>query len=348
MKLLFKVTSNSPASPAEVGDTNFKAHYSGVNRSMAWEELFPAVRQATQKFVLPYVGTELYNDLAEKFDTNATLSAEQSQTLEHLQDTIAFYSIYQILPEKQGVVASLGVVQNAPNGGSQPTNQWSWKAKRWSALENGDVFLDKLLTYLEQQVAASISYFDLWKNSAAYKVRVSSFFRHTSELDAFLNIQESRRSFISLVKYMRDVEEEVIRPLLCDDQFEALKGSNLNAAGKALLERVRKAVAWLGLYEAIPNHRLVIDGDGFRVVSQTDQFDDRRNLTNNTHEAAINDLSQRAERKGRQYLDDLRAFLKANETTYTLWANSPCNAKSTAKAHGIVASPDKVGGIGIF
>lgn len=348
MKLLFKVTSNSPSSPAQVGDTNFKAHYSGVNHSMAWDELEPAVRQATQKFVLPYVGTELYNDLATKFETGASLSDQQAQTLEYLQDAIAFYSIYQILPEKQSVVASMGVVQNVPTSGSQPTNQWSWKAKRWSALENGDVFLDKLLTYMEQQVAAAVAYFDLWKTSAAYKVRVSSFFRHTAELDAFLNIQESRRSFISLVKYMRDVEEDIIRPLLCDDQFEALKAANPDAETTDLLERVRKAVAWLGLYEAIPNHRLVIDGDGFRVVSQTDQFDDRRNLTNNTHESAINDLSQRAERKGRQYLDELRAFLKANESTYTLWADSPCNAKSTAKAHGIVASPDKVGGIGIF
>lgn len=348
MDLIFKITAGTPHSPEQVGDTDFKEHYSGVNHSMAWDELTPAIRQATQKFVLPFVGSELYDDLAAKYQADTALTAAQAQTLEYLQDCVAFYTIYHILPEKQTVVASMGVVQNAPQGGSQPTNQWSWKAKRWSALENGDSFLDKLLTYLEKQVTDAVAYFDLWADSDSYNVKVSNFFRQTSQLDEYLNIKESRRSFISLVKYMRDVEEDVILPLLCTEQFEALKASDLDADGLALRAKVRKAVAFLGLYEAIPHHRIVIDGDGFRIVSQTDQFDDRRNLTNNTHEAAINDLSQRAERKGRQYLAELRVFLKENEGTYTLWRDSTCNAAATVKSHSIVASPDGVGAIGIF
>lgn len=349
MDLIFKVTADTPHSPEQVGDTDFKEHYSGVNHSMAWDELKPAIRQATQKFVLPYIGEDLYDDLAAIYQADADdLTDEQAKAVELIQDCVAFYTIYHILPEKQSVVASMGVVQNTPIQGSQPTNQWSWKAKRWSALENGDAFLDKLLTYLEKQVTDEVDYFDLWKNSAAYNVKTSSFFRQTAQLDDYLNIKESRRSFVSLVKYMRDVEEDVILPLLCTDQFEALKAADLDADGLALLAKVRKAVAFLGLYEAIPHHRIVIDGDGFRIVSQTDQFDDRRNLTNNNHEAAINDLSQRAERKGRQYLSELRVFLKENEDTYTLWRDSTCNAAATVKSHSIVASPDGVGAIGIF
>lgn len=348
MDLIFKITAGTPHSPAQVGDTDFQEHYSGVNRSMAWDELTPAIRQATQKFVLPFVGPELYDDLATKYNAGTALTSQQAQTLEYLQDCVAFYTIYHILPEKQTVVASMGVVQNAPIQGSQPTNQWSWKAKRWSALENGDAFLDKLLTYLEKQVADAVAYFDLWADSSAYNVKVSNFFRQTAQLDEYLNIKESRRSFISLVKYMRDVEEDVILPLLCTDQFEALKASDLDADGLALLAKVRKTVAFLGLYEAIPHHRIVIDGDGFRIVSQTDQFDSRMNLENTQHEAAITDLSQRAERKGRQYLAELRVFLKENEDTYTLWKNSTCNTATTAKSHSIIVSPDEIGGIGIF
>ena len=343
MDLIFKITAGSPHSPAQVGDTNFKAHYSGVNHGMAWDELTPAIRQAIRKYILPYIGEELYNDLAGAFQTGSTLSDEQTQALEYLQDCAAFYTIYHILPERQSVVTSMGVVQNTPTNGSQPANQWSWKANRQSALDNADTFLDRLLAYLEKQVAASVTYFDLWKNSDAYKVKTSAFFRHTSELDEYLNIKESRRSFISLIKYLREVEEDTILPLLCTAQFEALKATNLDDDGIALLAKVRKAVAYLGLWDAIPHHRIVIDGDGFRIVSQTDQFDTRQ-----TDSAAIADLSQRAERKGRQYLDELRVFLQENAATYTLWADSDCNQTTTVKSHGIIVSRDKKGGIGIF
>jgi len=351
MDLLFKITAVSPSTPPQVGDTNFMDHYSGVNRSMAWAELLPGIRQATEKFVLPYIGTELYDDLAEKYQAATTLTTQQAKTVELLQDCIAYYTAYHVLPERNAFLSSMGITQNTPTEGSaQPVNQWGWKAKRWNALENGDAFLDKTLSYLEQQVKAAVAYFDLWKNSTAYNVKTSSFFRTTEKLDEYLNIQGSRRSFISLVKYMKEVEEDIIRPLLCDDQFEALKALDVetNEAAYALLHRVRRAVAFLGLAAGMPHHRIVIDGDGFRVVSQTDQYDDRRNQTNNVHESAIIALAQRAEQNGRRYLIELENFLRDNAATYTLWADSPCNTTPTKRGHTIVVSADGIGGVGLF
>ena len=351
MQLIFKITSGSPSTPAQLGDTNFIEHYTGANRSMAWAELTPGIRQATEKFILPYIGTELYDDLAGMYQADDTLTDEQAKLLELLQDCVAYYTAYHVLPERNAFLSSMGVVQNTPTEGSaQPVNQWGWKAKRWNALENGDSFLDKALAYLEKQVKAEVAYFDLWKDSAAYNVRVSSFFRTTEQLDEYLNIQGSRRSFISLVKYMTEVEEDIIRPLLCDDQFEALKALDVedDADAFALLKKVRKAVAFLGLHAGIPHHRIAIDGDGFRVVSQTDQFDDRRNQTNNVHEAAITALSQRAEHNGRRYLLELENFLRENADTYPLWKDSSCNTAPTKRGHRIVVPADQVGGIGLF
>lgn len=348
MELVFKViTDPVPATPL-VGDTNFKSHYSGVNTSMAWAELEPAVRQATEKFVLDFVGSEIYDDLADKFLNDDTLTDEQAKALQLLQDCIAFYTIYHILPEKNSVVASMGVVQNAPEGGSQPVNQWGWKAKRWSALENGDTFLDRLLSYLEKQVADEVNYFDLWKDSTAYTVKTSDFFRHADELDDYLNIQRSRRSFISLVRFMRQVEEDVILPLLCDDLYAAVLEATPSAENALLIPFIRRAVACLGAAEAIPHHRVVIDGDGFRVVSQTDQFDDRRNLTNNTHEGAIQALMLRCEERGRTAVARLAKFLEDNVDDYPDYRDSSCREKPASKAHSIVQSSSETGAVGLF
>lgn len=348
MDLVFKITTDPvPAMPL-VGDTNFKDHYSGVNISMAWEEMTPAIRQATEKFVLDYIGSELYADLAEKYNNGTALTDEQAQTLSYLQDCIAFYTIYHILPEKNSVVASMGVVQNTPEGGSQPVNQWGWKAKRWSALENGDTFLDKLLIWLEKQVAASISYFDLWKNSSVYNVKKSTFFRNTSELDEYLNIQQSRRSFISLVRFLKQIEDDIIQPILCDDLYAAMQESPLSAENAKLLPYIRRAVAYLGAAEAIPHHRIAIDGDGFRVVSQVDGFDERRNQTNSTHQAAIGALMLRCDEQGRKAVARLVKFLEDNIADYPLYANSTCRSLPASRAHSIIKPTGDVGAVGLF
>lgn len=311
---------------------------------MAWTELTPAIRQATEKFILDYVGEELYEDLAEKFQNDDTLTDEQAKTLQLLQDAVAFYTIYHILPEKNSVVASMGVVQNTPDGGSTPVNQWGWKAKRWSALENADTFLDRLLVYLEKQIADGVAYFDLWKDSDAYNVKTSDFFRHTADLDEYLNIQRSRRSFISLVRFMKQVEQDVIKPILCDDLYAAMLTSPLTDENALLLPYIRRVVAYLGAVEGIPHHRIVIDGDGFRVVSQLDGFDKRDPAS----DVAVSSLLLRCEEQGRRAVARLAKFLEDNVDDYPDYRDSTCREQPASKAHSIVDSTCERGAVGLF
>lgn len=352
MKLPFKITSNSPSNPPCIGDTNFMAHYTGVNTSMAWDEIAPGIRHAVEKFIIPYLGSEMYTQLVDYFDAPTDANDNKDRALALLQDATAYYTVYHVAPERNTFLASMGMVQNAPTGGSQPTPQWAFKTAMWNALSNGDRFLDILIAHLESRVAAGDTWFNPWKTSQVYKATGSTYFRQTVDMDNHLNIQMGRRSFLSLVKYFREIEEDQILPILCNDLTnqitEQMAAGNPNAANKALLQYIRRAVANLGLAAAIPHHRIIIDGDGFRVVSQTDTYDDRRNQTNNVHEGAILNLQQAAAAKGAKALSDLQAFLEANADTYTLWRDSTCRETPKSNAHGLVASPDRRGGIGLF
>lgn len=353
MPYLFKVTNGSPSTPNNVGDMNFKDHYPDINRNLVWSELSPYVRQAAIKNIIPYVGKELFDDLAAKYDAGTALEPYQQETLTLMQDALAYYTIYHALPQKNISINSMGVNQNIPaDGTAQPVSQWSMKHARWSALENADFFLDKLLAQMEAQVQVPTAYYDLWKNSDAYTTEMSGFFRNTNDLDKYLNIQKSRRSFISIIKYVREVEEELIKRELCTEMYDVLvagvKANNLSDDNKLLLAKVRKVSAYMGLYNAIPHHRIVIDGDGFRVVSQTDQFDDRRNQTNNVHESAILALQEKVKASADKYLKEMKTFLNENEDYYPLWRDSDCKCTGTGNSHRIVYSPDGVGGIGMF
>jgi hypothetical protein len=348
MELIFSVTAQTPSSPPILGDTDFLAHYTGANRNMMWEELTPGIRQAVEKYIIPYIGRSMYNELADYYvDPPNTPIPAMDQAVTLLQDCVAYYTAYHVLPERNAFLTSMGVTQNTPADGSgQPINQWGYKAKRWNALENGDMFLDTLMRWMEDNNGDGD--FDTWTTAPEYTSKVSNFFKHTDDLDSFLNMQRSRRSFISLVKYCRQVEEDVVKALLCDDLYSAVLDDTPTAANALLIPMIRRAVANLGLAAAVPHHRIVIDGDGFRVVSQTDQFDDRRNQTNNVHEGAINALAQRAEMEGRKAMAKLEAFLYTNKDDYPLWTASDCYTETPSKGHTIRYSEDKRGGVGIF
>lgn len=348
MDLIFKFTTPSPPATPLVGDTNFQEHYAGVNTAMAWSELKPAIRQAIQKYLIPYVGQPMYDDLAAKYNAGTTLTTAQAQALEYLQDAAANYAIYHILPQKTATVASLGIVQQSPEGGAQPVNQWGWQAKRRDALDNGDSALDLLLKYLDKQVKEGVAYFNLWKDSNAYSKKKSDFFRSTEALDDYINMKGSFRTYISLVPFLGQVERRYIKPLLCDELYAAVLATNPTDDNKKLLPLIQTAVAYLGAAEALPHHRVVVDGDGFRVVSFTDGSDDRRNLTNSTHEQAVGALLTKYKESGEMALEALKAFLEANLNTYPTYRDSACREVPKSKDHTLAVSPDRIGTVGLF
>lgn len=348
MDLIFKITNPTPPTTPLIGDTNFQNHYAGVNTSMAWQELKPSIRQATQKYLIPYIGEPLYNDLATKYNAGSVLTTAQAQALEYLQDAAANYAIYHILPQKTATVASMGVVQQSPEGGSQPVNQWGWQAKRRDALDNADAALDMLLKYLEKQVKASVAYFDLWKNDGAYTKKKSDFFRSTEALDDYINMKGSFRTYISLVPFLGQVERRYIKQLLCDDLYAAMLVPSPTVDNQKLFPFILAAVAYLGAAEALPHHRVVVDGDGFRVVSFTDGSDDRRNLTNSTHEQAVGALLTKYKETGEMALADLKEYLEANLDIYPLYRGSGCREQPKRRDHTMAASSDRIGAIGLF
>lgn len=346
MQLIFKPTTITANNT--VGDTNLPNHVTGINVSMAWAEMAPAIRQAVQEFVIPFVGESLYNDLAQKYNAGTVLSSAQAQSLEYLQDAAGWYAIYHILPTKASALSSVGVVQNGPEGGASPTSQWAYVTKRLAALNSADSAMDRLLSFLDKQVKAGVAYFDLWKNDTSYSEKKSDFFRQVSDLDNYINIKRSFRSFISIIPYLKQVEGRYLKVLLCNTLYDAVLSASPTANNAKLIPYIREAVAYLGAAEALPHHRVVIDGDGFRFVSQTDGFEERRNTTNLQHTQAVGALLEQYRKIGQGALDNLRLFLEANIDDYPDYRDSSCRELKPNNTKTMYSSTDKIGMVGIL
>lgn len=344
MDLVFKVvTTPAPAVPV-VADTNIQDHFTGMNSQFAWKEVKPTIEQATDNYILPFIGEELYSDLASKYQAGTALTTKQARTLQLLQRAVIYYAAYSLMSEKIAALTPLGVVQNTPDGGSVPTNQWSFTEKKLDLLSKADTALDKLLQYLDEQTDA---YFDLFFDSEAAQYKTANWIKHTKDLDEYVNIKQSRRSFVSIVPHIARAERDILEPLLCSTLYNALKTPTTDAQ-LVLIPYLKEIAAYKGAAAALPHHRIVIDGDGFRVVSQTDGFTDRRNLTNSVHEQAVGALLTAYHERGDKAIRALMTYLEANLDTYPDYRDSTCRTKPTDKSHGIMASPDGIGAVGIF
>lgn len=331
MTSIFKKTTGAPSATDKVKDYNFKDHYPEVNMNMMWSELEPYIRQATRRYILPVVGSDLYEDIADMIADNDAMTAQQAEFTERLRDAVAYCAVMVALPKKKTVLASMGPVENVAKEGTTASSLWSFRTTLWSVAQDADRNVDEMLAYLEQMVQSGAVYFDLWKDSDAYNVAKSDFFRTTADFSAFQNINGSRRTFLALLPILKQAARQHILPILGREQYDDLVSAVTAASPTdeqlALLEHVRAALAAWAVYYATNKLPILPDQDGFRVISNADAIEQRAYSAEITL-AAIERIRAGAEQEARTNTADLQAFLSENSADYTIWADSAANPKN--------------------
>ncbi len=328
MTPIFKKTTGSPAATDKVGDYNFKDHYPDVNTNMLWSELAPYIRQATRRYILPYVGQELYDDIADDIQAGAVLSDSQKEFVERLRDAVAYAAIMTILPKKKTAITSMGAVENVAKEGTTSASLWGFRTTLWSVAQDADRCIDEMLEYLEARAKANDTAFDLWKGSDAFNIGKADLFRTTEEFQLFQNINSSRRTYLILLPVLKQATRQHIVPVISQEQYDELvtdyQAGTLDAAQEALLEKVRAASAAWAVYYATNKVSILTDQDGWRVIGNSDAIDQRAYSAEVTI-SAIQRIRDAAEQDARLNTADLTAFIAENADDYPLWEASSAN-----------------------
>jgi hypothetical protein len=314
MTLLFKTATSNPS--AEVGQSNFKDHYPSVEGTMRFAEIATYIRQATELYIIPYIGREMYDLIADDFVNNTT-DAEKKRIISLLQDSIANYTIYHSLPFLPFVVSTTGFQKTQSNQGTTPS-LGEKKDTRWNAHLTADKFLDfaikELDTHNEAYYAPYISY-------SAKHYKKSIFFSNAESFDEYLGIQESRRTFAAFVPYLKKAEDSELIFML----GETLLDESLILSTpiySSLVKLIRRYLAPRALYGAIPYITLVIESDGFKVLSKGDGIEERNGLKSQQHENAIIRLGESAKADMEKAYNEMVKFLEKNKTLLISWEDS--------------------------
>lgn len=319
MTLLFSTGTPANANKTTVGDSNFEEHYPQIATDTAWATLQPFIRQATKLFIIPAIGQEMYDAAAIAYD-GGIMDTEQAEFVERLQDALAHYTMYLALPKLNTAIGDLGVGQKTDGEGTfQRTTQWAYKSTMWDLIQTADRFLDDAVAYADEQVAASNTWFDDYESSTAWTGKYV-YFRTAADLQQYIDIRNSRRTYLALMTYCQAAIDKYIIPILGQDQHDELASeiaaSDLSSENETLLGKVKRSLAYFILAEALPHLRVVLENDGVRVISRTDFYD----MSDPAKDGAYADLIRRAMENGKLYRAELNKFLYANYEDYPTWA----------------------------
>jgi hypothetical protein len=139
--------------------------------------------------------------------------------------------------------------------------EWQIERDERNIIQMGFKLQDLLLKYLEDH----IQIYPEFRNSESYSISKGLFINTTKDFDNVFPIDKSRRLFIILAKFMREIENKTFKPILNDD-FTTLKSAiltnTLTADQKELLENLKPPLVLSTMVMALQRLPVSVMPDG--------------------------------------------------------------------------------------
>lgn len=334
MEILFKAKT-TPVSPA--GDTildyTFKDYFPNINGNALWLEMVPYVKQSYRTYMKKYISDALYAAITDYIHTPpGTPIDEFDEIVDLLCTANAYYAVYSAMPHINIILSTTGAVEPG-NENTQASSQWRFKGARWEAIIAADNAMDQALEYL----------YENQDTFTDFEPGGSDFFIHTQDLVEYLNMT-GRRGFVAMMPYVKEAER-TIKMLLGTVFYDEILGWDTpDSYQKTLIDLIKSYIADESLYHAIPRLSLLVDGDGLKLVSNTDNFNNYSNAIatfgKGGPEAVMRHIKLDAQKKRR----DITAYLVKEADQFITWRDAqPEDIDNDL----IIKSSNYIGAVGI-
>lgn len=309
--------------------------YINIDVNMKFDKLKPHIESAELEFIIPLLGQEFYDEIHEAYNGVPPLTADLVVLMPYIQRSLANYALFVGIDEIGVAVGNLGI-QEQSNTNSQPASMAKVMNLRIKYGAAADKAADLLLEFLE---FASIipegggeedRLYSTWYNSDYNTALSGNIVYKISIANKYIDIGDSRRMFLRLMKRIKDIEAVYVRRLICKDQHEEIiahiRAGTLTTAEKALAEKLEPIISKRALYGALPGLPVIITSEGlFLQTSSSVSAGSIQKLQAGPVEkqALANDLkSGDFGFEGDESI--LMNFIKDNIGDYPLISASPC------------------------
>lgn len=283
--------------------------YPQIHSSADTKDFFPYLEEAVEKYIYPYIGEDYYQELKLALENTAynitALTLSQQAVIKPLRRAEAYYAGYTATPFMLMDTSSSGMKEITTDGTSGP-RQWVVKDNQRAAIQNADLFMDKVLAVLEK---APTSY-TTWAASEAFTIHHELLI---SNADQFRGINGSRRTFMKMKGYIKMTEDRYIEPAISRQLIDALLAKKKTATAfsapeQKLINELYDSISYYALFLGAPELRLDISNEGIRMVSTSDGITGITPADRQTY----GDWLKRMEGFGLNYLARAKKYLDDN------------------------------------
>lgn len=290
--------------------------YLRVNYTNA-ETSIPNMDQAARKFIIPFIGQELYDDLQTQYDAGSALPAFV-KLLRFVQAALVPLAYCHELPLINTQITDLGLKKSISQD-TQPIFKHDFYKLQAMLLENGSDGIEAMLTFLEKNSAD----YPLWMAAEERKDYRSLIVRNATEFRRVYALVHPQRCYMLLQPCIREAQEQYIIPSIGGPFFKELLDIAVpTEEEKRVIELLQRAVVYLSMLSAPAHLSVSLTSTGFTVQSaDADLAEPNRTAAN---ESAILRMLQHTERSGLGCLRQAKELLneKASSITFATYFNS--------------------------
>lgn len=118
--------------------------------------LSPAIIRVHDMYILPLLGTAMYNDMKTQVEADETLAgytAYKTLIQSYLQITIAYYTLYEVIPEIWMRIRNVSVTQKS-SGGSTPVQASDMDKMRDQYRNIAEYYAQRTIDYVRAQASS--------------------------------------------------------------------------------------------------------------------------------------------------------------------------------------------------
>lgn len=246
-----------------------------INKNYNFASLKGAIETAQEQYLLPLLGEKLFEWLDAEFNKESiTLNTLQKKLLLKTQAALAFYTMYERIPEGNVHVNELGLQQTSSDDYdvTRPATDQAVNRLEASYLLNGYRKAEGLLQFLESNSKA----FPDWEHSEAFAQSRETFIRSFSEMQNHIPQLNSRKVFLYARPQLRLAMHKYIRPALGDAFYNFLldkwiHAKELNAPETEVIQLIQPALAWASLHDLIATMPIQITMYGLHLVEMRNE-----------------------------------------------------------------------------
>jgi hypothetical protein len=325
-------------------------HVGGVLQGKDFGDIKPSVEWAEEEMLIPAIGQEMY-DLLESYleDGSGSGSASASGSGSGSGSATSYQDALKLAPKCARVVAHFAMFDYTTISDSKVTAQglqivetnthktayeYQKRDRKKYHGEKADKALDSLLLFLENN---KTKYPEWANNAAVYTETRKLIINNTQQFNECVDIGGSRRTYMTLRGFIKDVEQMHVLPALGVTIYQALKSHILSGGNSANYKQLHDllvpAVANMAIADALPSIIFRIAGDTITTATYNPFSEKEKEQITKT----VNSIIASRLQKGANYLKLAVDFVKA---TPDLFAISPYAATTEAEG-GYNNSEDK-------